>query len=267
MSEAVTYKTEEEIALLRESARLVGKTLGEVGKMIRPGVSTLDVDKVAEAFIRDHGAIPAFKNYQPRFSDTPFPCSVCVSVNEEVVHGFALKDKLLQEGDIVSIDCGVLKNGYYGDSAYTFPVGEVNAKKQRLLDVTKQALYKGIEKAVAGNRLGEVSSAIQRHAEMYGYSVVREMVGHGVGKHLHEPPEVPNFGRRRSGIRLKPGLVIAIEPMINMGRRFISVAEDGWTVFSSDHSPSAHFEHMIVIRNGQAEILSTFEFIEGSLAS
>jgi methionyl aminopeptidase len=267
MSEAVTYKTEEEISLLRQSAQLVGKTLAEVGKLIKPGVSTLEVDRVAEAFIRDHGAIPAFKNYQPRFSDTPFPCSVCVSVNEEVVHGFALKDKFLKEGDIVSIDCGVLKDGYYGDSAFTFAVGEINSKKQRLLEVTKQALYKGIAKAVAGNRLGEVSSAIQRHAEKYGYSVVREMVGHGVGKHLHEPPEVPNFGRRRSGMRLQEGLVIAIEPMINMGRRFINVAEDGWTVFASDHSPSAHFEHMIVVRKDKAEILSTFEFIEKALVN
>jgi methionyl aminopeptidase len=264
MAKAITYKTEEEIALLRTSARLVGKTLAEVGKRITPGVSTLDLDNLAEEFIRDNDAIPAFKNYQPKFDDRPFPCSLCVSVNEEVVHGFALQDKILQDGDIVSIDCGVLKNGYYGDSAYTFAVGEISSKKRKLLDVTKTSLLKGIEKAVNGNRLGEVSNAIQKHAELYGFSVVREMVGHGVGTHLHEPPEVPNFGRRRSGPRLKPGMVLAIEPMINMGRRHISIADDGWTVFASDHMPSAHFEHMIAITKGQAEILTTFEFIENN---
>lgn len=264
MAKAITYKTEEEIALLRTSARLVGKTLAEVGKRIKPGVSTLALDKIAEDFIRSHDAIPAFKNYQPRFDDRPFPCSLCVSVNEEVVHGFAVEDKVLHEGDIVSIDCGVLKDGYYGDSAYTFPVGDISAKKQKLLDVTKTSLLKGIEKATNGSRLGEISNAIQKHAELYGFSVVREMVGHGVGTNLHEPPEVPNFGRRKSGPRLKPGMVLAIEPMINMGRRHISIAEDGWTVFASDHQPSAHFEHMIVIRENGPEILTTFEFIENN---
>ncbi len=264
MSNVITYKTEEEIARLRTSAQLVGKTLAEVGKRIEPGVSTLDLDNLAEEFIRDNGAIPAFKNYQPKFDDRPFPCSLCVSVNEEVVHGFALADKVLQEGDIVSIDCGVLKDGYYGDSAYTFSVGEVSSKKKKLLEVTKASLMKGIEKAIEGNRLGEISNAIQKHAELYGFSVVREMVGHGVGTHLHEPPEVPNYGRRRSGPRLKAGMVLAIEPMINMGRRHISIAEDGWTVFASDHQPSAHFEHMIVIRNGAPEILTTFGFIENN---
>ena len=262
MSDVITYKTEEEIALLRESAVLVGKTLGEVGKRVGPGVSTLELDKLAETFIRDHGAIPAFKDYKPKFDDKPFPCSLCVSLNEEVVHGLALESKILQEGDIVSIDCGVLKNGFYGDSAYTFAVGEISSKKRRLLDITKQSLYKGIEKAVNGNRLGEISSAIQRHAEMYGYSIVKEMVGHGVGRHLHEPPEVPNYGRRRSGIKLKTGLVLAIEPMINMGRRGIKIADDGWTVYAADKQPSAHYEHMIVIRNGSPELLTTYEYIE-----
>jgi len=262
MANAITYKTEDEIALLRVSARLVGQTLGEVGKRVKPGVSTLELDQVAEEFIRDNGGIPAFKNYQPKFGDRPFPCSLCVSVNEEVVHGFALADKVLKDGDIVSIDCGVLKDGYYGDSAYTFAVGEISSKKRKLLDVTKTSLLKGIEKASAGSRLGEISNAIQKYAELYGFSVVREMVGHGVGTHLHEPPEVPNYGKRRSGPRLKPGMVLAIEPMINMGRRHISFADDGWTVFASDHQPSAHFEHMIVIRKEVPEILTTYEFIE-----
>ena len=169
---------------------------------------------------------------------------------------------ILKEGDIISVDCGVLKNGYFGDSAYTFPVGEISSKKQRLLDVTKASLYKGIEKAVAGNRLGEVSHAIQRHAESFGYSIVKEMVGHGLGKNLHEAPEVPNYGRRRSGIRMKEGLVIAIEPMVNLGRRQIKVANDGWTVYATDRQPSAHFEHCVLIAKDKAEILTTFEFIE-----
>ncbi|MEM6261167.1 MAG: type I methionyl aminopeptidase [Bacteroidota bacterium] len=259
---AIIYKNDDEIEMIRQSALLVGKTLAEVGKHIAPGVSTGKLDKIAEEFIRDHNAIPAFKDYKASFEDSAFPFSLCVSVNEEVVHGFAPDDKFLQEGDIVSVDCGVLLNGFYGDSAYTFPVGEISAKKRRLLEVTKECLYKGIEKAVAGHRLGEVSNAIQRHAEMYGYSVVRELVGHGIGRNLHEPPEVPNYGRRRSGVKLKPGLVIAIEPMINMGKRSVKVAEDNWTVYAEDRQPSAHFEHCIAVRNGKPEILSTFDFIE-----
>ena len=260
--ERVVYKTEEEIEKIRESSLLVGKTLGEVGKHVQPGVSTYELDQIAETFIRDHGAVPAFKDYKASFADIPFPGSLCTSVNEEVVHGIPSRKVILQEGDIISIDCGVLLNGYYGDSAYTFSVGKISSKKQRLLDVTKAALYKGIEKAVAGNRIGDVSNAIQRHAETYGYSIVKEMVGHGLGQSLHEPPEVPNYGRRRSGMKLKEGLVIAIEPMINMGRRFIKVAADDWTVFATDRHPSAHFEHAIVIRKDKADILSTFEFIE-----
>ncbi len=260
--ERISYKTEEEIELIRESSLLVGKTLGEVNKYIRPGVSTFELDQIAETFIRDHKGVPAFKDYAAGFADYPFPSSLCTSVNEEVVHGMPSRTVILKEGDIISIDCGVLLNGYYGDSAYTFSVGEISAKKRRLMDVTKQSLYKGIEKAVVGNYIGDVSNAIQRHAETYGYSIVKEMVGHGLGKNLHEPPEVPNYGRRRSGLKLKEGLVIAIEPMINMGRRFIKVAKDGWTVFATDRQPSAHFEHSIVIRKDKAEILSTFEFIE-----
>lgn len=258
----ITYKTQDEVELIRQSSLLVGKTLGEIGKMVEPGVSTLQLDKMAEAFIRDHGAVPAFKDYQPSFGKSPFPYSLCTSINEEVVHGMPSKNRILKEGDIISIDCGVYMNGYYGDSAYTFAVGEISSKKRRLMDVTKAALYKGIEKAIAGNRMGEVSNAIQRHAENHGYSIVREMVGHGLGKELHEPPEVPNYGKRRSGDRLKEGMVLAIEPMINLGRRHIKEASDGWTIYAMDRKPSAHYEHSVLIRKGKPEVLTTFEFIE-----
>jgi methionyl aminopeptidase len=265
MGEKITYKTPEEIERIRESSLLVSKTLGLVGDLIQPGVSTLVLDQKAEEFIRDHNGIPAFKNYKPSFSETPFPASLCISINDEVVHGMPSKDRLLKEGDIVSVDCGVLLNEFFGDSAYTFAVGEINAKRRKLLEVTKESLMKGIERAIDGNPLGEVSFAIQRHAETYGFSVVREMVGHGLGRNLHEPPEVPNFGRRKSGVKLHKGMVLAIEPMINMGRRHIKVASDGWTVYATDHQPSAHFEHTIVVREGKAEVLTTFEFIEKGL--
>ncbi len=257
-----TYKTEEEIELIRQSSLLVGKTLGELNKHIEPGVTTQKLDAIAEEFIRDHGAIPGFKDYAPSFGDSPFPYTLCTSVNEEVVHGMPSPKRRLEEGDIISVDCGVLLNGYYGDSAYTFAVGEIPSKVARLMKVTKESLYKGIEKAVAGNRLGEISYAIQKHAELHGFSIVREMVGHGLGVNLHEPPEVPNYGKRRSGAKLKEGLVIAIEPMINLGKRSIKVDDDGWTVYATDRLPSAHYEHCIVIRKGEAEILSTFEYIE-----
>jgi len=262
IKDKVIIKTEEEIELIRQSSLLVGKTLGELKKHIVPGVTTHKLDSIAEEFIRDHGAIPGFKDYAPSFGESPFPYTLCTSVNEEVVHGMPSSSRVLKEGEIISIDCGVLMNGYYGDSAYTFAVGEIPSKVQRLMKVTKESLYKGIEKAVAGNRLGEISYAVQKHAEQYGYSVVKEMVGHGLGENLHEPPEVPNYGRRKSGMRLPEGLVIAIEPMINMGKRAIKVAPDGWTVYATDRLPSAHYEHCIVIRKGEAEILSTFEFIE-----
>lgn len=262
MPEKPSIKTEEEIELIRESSLLVGKTLAEVGRHVRPGISTLELDKVAETFIRDHGAVPAFKDYAPSFSQTPFPGTLCTSINEVVVHGMPSRKATLKDGDIISVDCGVLMNGYYGDSAYTFSVGEIDPRVSRLMRATKQALYKGIEKAKEGNRVGDISNAIQRHVEQMGYSVVKEMVGHGVGKELHEAPEVPNYGRRRSGMKLKAGMVLAIEPMINLGRRFIQVATDGWTVFTTDYKPSAHYEHCIVVRKGQAEILSTFDFIE-----
>lgn len=262
MSEQITYKTQDEVELIRQSSLLVGKTLGELKKMIEPGVSTLQLDRMAEEFIRDHGGVPAFKDYEASFGDTPFPFSLCTSVNEEVVHGMPSRDRILADGDIISIDCGVYMNGYYGDSAYTFAVGEISSKKKRLMDVTKSALYRGIEKAVAGNRMGEISNAIQKYAEAYGFTIVREMVGHGLGQHLHEPPEVPNYGRRRSGERLKEGMVLAIEPMINLGRRHIKVASDGWTVYATDRKASAHYEHTVLIRKGKPEILTTFEFIE-----
>lgn len=262
MSNKPTFKTEEEVELIRQSSLLVGKTLAEVAKYIHPGVSTMELDQIAETFIRDHGAIPAFKNHAPSFSQTPFPGTLCTSLNEVVVHGMPSGEAILKEGDIISVDCGVLMNGYYGDSAYTFPVGEVDARLGRLLRATKQSLYKGIEKAVVGARVGDISHAVQRHVEQMGYSVVREMVGHGLGKNLHEPPEIPNYGRRRSGAKLQEGMVINIEPMINLGRRFIQVATDGWTVYATDYKPSAHFEHTVVVRKDHAEILSTFDFIE-----
>lgn len=249
------YKTQEEIELIRESSLLVAKTLAEVAKSIRPGISTLELDRLAETFIRDHSAVPAFLNYNG------FPNSLCISVNSQVVHGIPNKNEL-QDGDICSVDCGVLKNGFYGDSAYTFAIGEVDDETVQLLRITKESLYKGIEKAVAGNRLGDVSHAIQEHAETSGYSVVRELVGHGIGRHLHEKPEVPNYGKRGSGLVLREGLVIAIEPMINMGGKAVVHERDGWTIRTADNKPSAHFEHTVAIRKGVPDILSSFKFIE-----
>ncbi|REJ81645.1 MAG: type I methionyl aminopeptidase [Bacteroidetes bacterium] len=249
------YKTQEEIEIIRESSLLVAKTLAEIAKVIRPGVTTLELDKLAETFIRDHGAVPAFLNYNG------FPNSLCISVNSQVVHGIP-NNTPLSEGDICSVDCGVLKNGFYGDSAYTFGVGEITEENRRLLKVTRECLYKGIEKVTAGNRLGEVSNAIQEHAEKNGYSVVRELVGHGIGKHLHEKPEVPNYGKRGTGMVLREGLVIAIEPMINLGTKGVVHDRDGWTVRTADNKPSAHFEHTVAVRKDGADILSSFEFID-----
>lgn len=254
----IDYKTEEEIEIQRESSLLVGKTLAEVAKLIKPGVTTLDLDKVAEEFIRDHHAIPGFKDYNG------FPNSLCTSVNEQVVHGIP-NDKPLNEGDIVSVDCGVLLNDFYGDSAYTFAVGEVSAEIQQLLDVTKQSLLLGLEQAIVGNRIGDIGSTIQKYTESFGYGVVRELVGHGLGRSLHEAPEVPNYGRRRSGLKLKEGLVIAIEPMINLGVKEVKQLNDGWTIVTADGKPSAHFEHDVAIRKGKAEVLSTFKYIEEEL--
>jgi len=251
----IDYKTEEEIEIQRESSLLVGKTLAEVAKLIQPGVTTLELDKVAEEFIRDHHAIPGFKGYNG------FPNSLCTSVNEQVVHGIP-NNKPLKNGDIVSVDCGVLKNGFYGDSAYTFAVGEVSAEIQQLLDVTKQSLLLGMEQAIVGNRIGDIGYTIQKYCESFGYGVVRELVGHGLGRSLHESPEVPNYGRKRSGLKLKEGLVLAIEPMINLGVKEVKQLSDGWTIVTADGKPSAHFEHDVAIRKGKVLVLSTFEHIE-----
>jgi methionyl aminopeptidase len=249
------YKTEEEIDLIRESSLLVAKTLAEIAGLIKPGITTQALDEIAEEFIRDNGGMPAFKGYNG------FPNTLCVSPNDQVVHGIP-NGRALKDGDILSVDCGVVMNGYYGDSAFTYEVGEVDVQIKQLLKVTKESLYKGIEMAVSGNRVGDIGYAVQKHAESFGYGVVRELVGHGVGKNLHESPEVPNYGRKGKGILLKEGLVIAIEPMINMGERGIMQHNDGWTITTLDNKPSAHFEHTIVVRKGKAEILSSFVEIE-----
>ena len=251
----IYYKTEEEIELLRESSLLVGKTLAEVARHIRPGIKTIALDKIAEEFIRDHGALPGFKGYNG------FPYTLCISVNEQVVHGFP-GERTLIDGDIVSIDCGTFKNGFYGDSAYTFTVGEVKEEVKLLLERTKESLYKAIEVAVEGKRIGDIGYAVQNHVEQYGYSVVRDLVGHGLGKNLHEKPEVPNYGRQGNGIMLKEGMVLAIEPMVNLGTRSVVQLEDGWTISTVDKKPSAHFEHDVAIRKGKADVLSTFDYIE-----
>ncbi len=251
----VTIKTEEEIDLLRKSSLLVGRTLAEIAKVIEPGVSTAKLDRLAEEFIRDNGAVPGFKGYGG------FPATLCMSINEEVVHGIP-GNRTINDGDVVSIDCGTLMNGFYGDSAYTFAVGNVKDEVLKLLEVTKESLYKGIEQAVTGKRVGDIGFAIQNHVEQFGYGVVRDLVGHGLGRNLHEKPEIPNFGRRGSGPKLQERMVIAIEPMITLGTFDIAQDPDGWTIRTLDNLPAAHFEHDVVIRRGKAEILSSFEFIE-----
>lgn len=251
----IYLKTPEEIALLRASNQLVGKTLAEVAKHIKVGVTTLELDKIAEDFIRSNGAVPGFLGYGG------FPNTLCISVNDQVVHGIP-SNYALKEGDIVSVDCGTVLNGYYGDSAYTFCVGEVDEKVKKLLKITKESLSLGIDSAQHGNRIGDIGYAIQKHCQAAGFSVVRKLVGHGVGRNLHEDPEVPNFGKRGQGVLLKEGMVIAIEPMINMGNRDVVQEKDGWTIRTIDRKPSAHFEHTIAIRKGKAEILSTFDYIE-----
>ena len=251
----IYLKTEEEIQLIQHSSLLVGKTIAEVARHIKPGITTMELDQIAEEFIRDHGAKPGFKGYRG------FPATLCVSVNENVVHGIPDKYEL-REGDIVSIDCGVLKNGYYGDSAYTFAVGNVKPEILALMKATKEALYKGIEQAVAGKRIGDIGNAIQQHVNPMGYGIVRELIGHGVGKHLHESPDVPNYGKKGHGVLLSEGMVIAIEPMINLGKRHIVQEDDGWTIRTLDRKPSAHYEHTIAVRKDKADILSSFEEIE-----
>ncbi len=255
MSKALYYKTKEEIELIRESSLLVGKALAEVAKIIKPGITTLALDKVAEEFINDNNAKPAFKGYNG------FPNSLCISVNAHVVHGIPGNYEL-KEGDIISVDCGVVKNKFFGDSAYTFAVGEVKPEVLNLLKVTKESLYKAIEVAVIGKRIGDISEAVQNHAESNGFSVVRELVGHGIGQNLHEAPEVPNYGKKGAGLKLQEGLVIAIEPMINLGKKAIIQEKDGWTIRTADNLPSAHFEHTIAIGKDKADILSSFEYIE-----
>ena len=251
----IYYKTEEEIELVRKSSLLVAKTHAEIAGLIKPGITTLALDKIAEEFIRDNGGVPAFKGYGG------FPNTLCMSPNDQVVHGIP-NDRVLEDGEILSVDCGVVMNGYFGDSAFTYEVGEVDTEIKQLLKVTKESLYKGIEMAVSGNRIGDIGYAVQKHAESFGYGVVRELVGHGVGKNLHESPEVPNYGRRGRGTKIQEGLVIAIEPMINMGTKKIMQHNDGWTITTIDNKPSAHFEHTIVVRKGKAEILSSFVDIE-----
>jgi methionyl aminopeptidase len=251
----VHYKTEEDIQVIKESARVLGLVHGEVAKRIRPGVKTKDLDKVAEEFIQDHGGSPSFKNYHG------FPAALCISVNETVVHGFPGGYEL-KDGDIISIDCGVLYKGFHSDSAYTYPLPEASAEVLNLLDRTYESLYAGIEQAKAGNRIGDIGFAIQTYVEKFGYGVVRELVGHGVGKDLHEDPEVPNYGKRGKGVKIVPGMVFAIEPMINMGTKSVVQEADGWTIRTQDKKPSAHFEHMVAIYKDRTEILTTHEYIE-----
>ncbi len=251
----VAPKTEEAIELLRINGELTSKALAEVGKLVAPGVTTKKLNEVAETFIRDHGAVPNFLGYDG------YPAAICASVNDVVVHGFP-SDYVLKDGDIVSIDLGTKYKGYNGDSAYTFPVGEVDAETLNLLKVTKESLYKGIEKAVAGGRVGDIGHAVQSYAESFGFGVVRELEGHGIGRDMHENPGVPNYGHQGRGSRLVEGMVICIEPMITAGDRHVYLAKNGWAVHTVDHKNAAHFELTVVVRKGKAEQLSTFEFIE-----
>ena len=255
----IFLKSENEINKLRESAQLVSQTLAEVAKYVKPGNTTYKLDQVAEEFIRKNNAKPAFKGYGDRRN--PFPATLCISINEQVVHGIP-GDYKLQVGDIVSVDCGVNKNGYFGDSAYTFIVESVEPETKKLLITTIESLYKGIDKSIHGNKIGDISQAIQQHCEISGFGVVRDLVGHGLGKNLHEEPSVPNFGKSGTGPRLRSGMVLAIEPMITLGSARVKTLTDKWTVVTADGSVSAHYEHDVVIRENEAEILSTFSYIE-----
>ncbi len=252
----VHLKTDEEIEIIKEGAQILGKAHGEVARLVKPGVKTSSLDKVAEEFIRDHGGVPSFKNY-----NGSFPASLCISVNEVVVHGFPGNYEL-READIIAVDCGVYYKGYHIDSAYTYPLEGVKQETLLLLERTYESLYRGIEQAKAGNRMGDVSHAIQSYVESFGYGVVRELVGHGVGKNLHEDPEVPNYGKRGKGVKLVPGMVFAIEPMINQGTRNVVQERDGWTIRTADRRPSAHFEHMVAIKKEKTEVLTTHKYIE-----
>lgn len=257
----IFLKTEDEIDLMRKANRLVGATLGELAKHIKPGTTTLQLDKIAEEFIRDNGAIPTFKNF-PNPYGPPFPASICTSVNEVVVHGIPDDKTVLKDGDIISIDCGTYLEGFNGDSCYTFCVGEVKPEIRNLLKVTKESLYKGIENAVAGKHVGDIGNAVQEYSESFGYGVVRELTGHGIGKKMHEDPSIPNYGARGRGVLLKEGMCIAIEPMITMGDKSIGMMPDRWTIVTRDGKPAAHFEHTVAIRRGKAEILSSFDEVE-----
>jgi methionyl aminopeptidase len=251
----VNLKTEEELVIIREGSQLLGKAHGEIARFVKPGVKTMALDKLAEEYIRDHGGIPSFKNYRG------FPASLCISVNEIVVHGFPGSYEI-KEGDIISIDCGVQYKGYHSDSAYTYPLEGVKPETLLLLERTYESLYLGIAQAKAGNRIGDVAHAIQSHVESFGYGVVRELVGHGVGKKLHEDPEVPNYGKRGKGVKIVAGMVFAIEPMINQGTKSVVQERDGWTIRTADRKPSAHFEHMIAVHADKTEVLTTHKYIE-----
>ncbi len=257
----VLYKSNEQVEMMRQSALLVSKTLTEVAMILKPGITSLSLDKMIGEFIQDHQAIPSFLNYHG------YPFNSCISMNDVVVHGFP-GNNTLKEGDIISIDIGVILNGWHGDHAYTFAIGDPGKETSQLIKVTKESLYKGIEKAVAGNRIGDIAFAIQEHTERkHGYGVVRELVGHGLGRNLHEDPQVPNYGKRGSGSKLREGLVLAIEPMINLGKREVYTEEDGWTVRTKDGKPSVHFEHDVCVRKGKADILSNYSIIENAEAA
>jgi len=251
----IIYKTEEEIEIIKEGAQILGKAHAEIAKMVKEGVRTKDLDKVAFEFISDHNGHPSFKGFNG------FPYALCISVNENVVHGFP-GEYQLKNGDIVSIDCGVYYKGFHSDSAYTYPIGEVDEEIMKLLRVTKESLYIGIDQAKKGNRIGDIGFAIQRHVEKFGYTIIRELVGHGVGKDLHENPEVPNYGKRGKGVKLKEGMVIAIEPMVNLGRRNVLQEDDGWTIRTKDRKPSAHYEHTVAITSNGPEVITTHEYLE-----
>jgi methionyl aminopeptidase len=259
----IHIRSNEEIEIIKENAMMVSATLTEVARFLKPGITTLSIDEMAETFIRDNGGVPSFKGYGPK--ESPFPFSLCISVNEVVVHGFPSKYEL-KDGDVVSVDCGFYRNGYHGDHAYTFAVGNVKQEALDLLRVTKESLMRAVAQAAANNRVGDISFAVEEHtARRHGYGVVRELVGHGVGKKLHEDPQVPNYGRRGDGKRLKEGMVLAIEPMINLGTRDVLTLDDGWTVVTADGKPSAHFEHTTVVRKGRGEALSSFDPIEAAI--
>ena len=257
----IFLKTEDEIELMRQANQLVGRTLGELAKHIKPGITTLQLDKIADEFIRDNGAIPTFKGF-PNPYGGPFPASICTSVNEVVVHGVPNEKTVLKEGDIISIDCGTLLNGYNGDSCYTFCVGEVSSEVKQLLKTTKESLYLGIENAVAGNHVGDIGYAVQSHCEAQGYGVVRELTGHGIGTTMHQDPDVPNYGRPGHGYKLKKGMAICIEPMITLGTREIEILDDRWTIVTQDGKPASHYENTILITD-EGPYLTTYDYEEG----